>query len=1214
MIGTIAGFELRQRFHRISTYVYFVVLFALGFLFVLISGGAFGNAAVDYGTGGRVLINSPYALFVVVVYISTLAVVITAALAGQATYQDIDSNSTPFFYTAPITRFDYLAGRFLGTLAVQLVIFSATGLGAWIGMHTSWVDPTRVGPERLFAYVHPYLIFVLPNLLITSSVFFAVGALARKMLPVYISAVLFVVGYQIATTLAGNVSNSTIASLVDPYGANSVDFVERYWTPFQRNTQLVPFTGLIVVNRVLWLAVAVAVLIFTYSRYKMAHLAERQREKKQQLAEETLVQPQAAPVSVLHPIFSFRNSLAQFFSLAWVQFSEVIRNVFFGVIVLAGYSFALIFCFNLGDPFSASVYPVTYRMIEIAGAGFGLFALAIITFYAGELVWRERDAGVNQIVDALPAQRWVFFGSKLAALMLVQVVLELIVLAAGLTTQISLGYHRFQFALYFRELFINRLLIFWVLCILTLAIHAIVNNKYLGHFIVVLYYAAIFFLLPGMNWENQLYRFGQLPNFQYSDMNGYGPFVSSLLWIHLYWGLAAILLALATNIFWVRGTDVGWRQRRRLALQRLSQPFGTAFSIGLLLFVAVGAWIFYNTHVLNKYMTGNQFAEQRAQYEKKYRKYLDIPQPKITDENLQVDLFPEQRRMNFSGTLQIENKTSQNIDRVALTIWPQELQPIPRSKIQIDKLQFSGGQAEILKDDDLGFYVYRLPSPLPPHGRMTLDFALKYAFQGFANNREQIDLVGNGTFVSDAFMPHIGYQPTVELEDQSVRHRHGLPPLKETPKLEDVAARQQIYETPDADWINSETTLSTSPDQIAIAPGYLVKEWMQDGRRYFHYKMDVPILPGITINSARYQVLRDHWHDVNLEIYYDSQHVYDLERMRRSMKDTLDYCTQNFSAFQFRQLRIIEFPRYQTFAQSAPNTIPFSEGIGFITRVDPSDPTALDLPYFVTAHEIAHQWWAHQVITGNTEGATMPVESLAEYTALMVMAHHLPPEAIKKFLRRELDRYLFGRAQERNEERPLLRVTFNQTYIHYAKGSMVMYALQDYIGEDKVNRALAEFVKDFKFKGPPYPTSLDLESHLRKVTPVEFQYLYDDLFDNITLYDSRAKSATYNQLPNGKYEVNLSVEFKKYRADGRGEEHQVPAHDWVDIGVTAADGHYLYLQKHKIEADSADVKVVVDQLPYKSGIDPLNKLIDRKPDDNLVRVSENKPPTAGTAH
>ncbi len=363
--------------------------------------------------------------------------------------------------------------------------------------------------------------------------------------------------------------------------------------------------------------------------------------------------------------------------------------------------------------------------------------------------------------------------------------------------------------------------------------------------------------------------------------------------------------------------------------------------------------------------------------------------------------------------------------------------------------------------------------------------------------------------------------------------------------------------------MNFEGTVSTTPDQIAIMPGYLQKEWVQDGRRYFHYKSDAPMMSGIfSLNSARYAVRRDHWHDVNLEIYYHAAHEFDLDRMMNGMKATLsDYCTASFSPFQFRQLRIIEFPRYGDFAESFPNTIPFSEGIGFITYVDPNKKDAINLPLFVTAHETAHQWWGHQVMSANTEGATAVVETLAQYTALMVMRHTYGPESMKKFLRYQLDGYLRGRAQERDEEKPLLRVEPLQGYIHYNKGGQVMYALADYIGEDRVNQALAALVKEWAFKGPPYPTALDLENNLKKVTPPEFQYLYEDWFETITLFDNRAVSASYSQLPDGKYQVRISVEAKKYHADGKGQEHAIPLHDLIDIGVLDADGKFLYLQK-----------------------------------------------------
>jgi ABC-2 type transport system permease protein len=503
----------------------------------------------------------------------------------------------------------------------------------------------------------------------------------------------------------------------------------------------------------------------------------------------------------------------------------------------------------------------------------------------------------------------------------------------------------------------------------------------------------------------------------------------------------------------------------------------------------------------------------------------------------------------------------------------------------------------------LGFYQYKLPNALPPNGRIQLDYDLQYDNPGFQNDAPNTDIVENGSFINDRYGPYIGYAQEVELTDDSTRHRHGLATARRMPKLEDVAAREYNSVAFDADWINFEATVSTSPDQIAIAPGYLQKEWMENGRRYFQYKMDAPILNIYSFQSARYAVRRDHWNNVNLEIYYQPGHEFDIDTMMESMKETLAYCSENFSPFQFHQLRIIEFPRYGTFAESFANTVPFSESIGFLTKMS-DKPDSVVLPFYVTAHETGHQWWAHQVISAYVEGDTSIDETMAQYTALMVMKHHYGPESMKRFLRFELDQYLRGRANERNEENPLYKVDQNQGYVHYRKGSMAMYALQDYIGEDKVNEAIRGFLKQYAFKGPPYPTSLDLEGYFQKVTPPQYQYLLEDLFRTITLYDNRALAASYQQLPDGKYQVSLTVEAKKFRADGKGQEHSIPVNDWMDIGVLDADGQYLYLQKQKIDQEKTDVTITVDKKPVQAGIDPLDKLIDRNPDDNVMAVAK----------
>ncbi|MGA8153486.1 MAG: ABC transporter permease [Terriglobales bacterium] len=1204
MVLTIASFEFRQRMRRISTYVYFVVFTGLGFLFILISGGAIPGASADFGTGGKVLVNSPYALDAIITFVSFFGLVVTAAIAGQATYQDVDNHSTDFFFTAPISKLDYLGGRFLGALAIQIVIFSSVGLGVWLATHMPWLDPTRLGPQIAAAYFQPYLILVLPNLFLTTAIFFGLAALARKMLPVYAGSVLLLIGYFVAQQLSTNLTVNMRAALADPFGSNALDRLTQYWTPFQRNTQLVPMTGVLLLNRALWVGVGGLILLLTYLRFSLSYAGQRGRGKRVTIVEQEIAPLPARSLPVVHPAFSAAASLWQFFSLTRIHFTETVKNVFFAVLLLAGGVFAIFTANGINSPFSTQTYPVTYEMLSQANGGIFIFAFAIIVFYSGELVWRERDAGLNQIVDALPVERWVLFASKLAALMLVQVVTVLITMAAGLTVQVWHGYYHFQLGLYFTDLFGIRLVQYWILCVLAMLVQTLVNNKYLGHFMMVLYFVATV-ALPAMGLQNFLYRFGQSPPYVYSDMNGYGPFVAPLFWFRLYWAIAAIALALLTNLFWVRDTESSLRTRLQLARERLSRPAVAGFAVCCFLFLGVGGYIFYNTGFLNHYRTTYRIDDDRAQYEKKYRQqYKDMPHPRITDVSTQIDLDPAKSTALVQGTMMLENKTSKNIDRVAVTVWPQDLTPLSRGHIEIRKLTVGGAQTPVLKDDNLGFYVYQLPSPLPPHGHIAMEYAVEYANVGFENSNPNTDIVSNGSFLNSAYAPFVGYWQDVELTDDSTRHKHGLDNAKRMPKLEDVAARSDNGISNNADWINFEGTVSTSPDQIAILPGYLQKEWVADGRRYFYYKMAAPILSIESMNSARYAVRRDRWRDVSLEIYYQPGHEFDLDRMMDGMKSTLEYCSTNFSPFQFHQERIIEFPRYATFAESFPNTIPFSENIGFITYVDPKDPDAIDIPFYVTSHEVGHQWWAHQVISANVEGADSIDETLSQYTALMVMKHRYGLEGMRKFLRYSLDQYLRGRAQERNEEPSLERSEANQGYLYYGKGAVVMYAIQDYIGEDKVNQALAEFVKAFAFKGAPYPVSLDLVAYLKKYTPPEYQYLYSDLWENITLYDNRARSAKYFQLPDGRYQVDLVVEARKSQADAKGQDHAVNLHDWMDVGVLDDHGHYLYLQRQKIEQERNELTLIVDKVPAQAGIDPLDKLIDRNPDDNLIKVEK----------
>ena len=361
--------------------------------------------------------------------------------------------------------------------------------------------------------------------------------------------------------------------------------------------------------------------------------------------------------------------------------------------------------------------------------------------------------------------------------------------------------------------------------------------------------------------------------------------------------------------------------------------------------------------------------------------------------------------------------------------------------------------------------------------------------------------------------------------------------------------------------------------------------------------------------SARYEIRRDVWHgpqgDVAIEIDYQRGHEYNVDRMIAGVKDSLAYFTAHWGPYQHRIVRIIEFPRFSRgggFAESFPNTVPFNEAIGFTAKVDDRDPQDIDYPYFVTAHEVAHQWWAHQEMPANVQGAEFITESLAEYSALMVLKQKYGDAKMRRFLKYELDRYLLGRGTETKQEQPLVRAD-GASYVHYQKGALTLYALQDAIGEPAIDDAISAFLKRWHFAGPPFARSVDLLAEFRRVTPAALQPLIADLFETITLYDVRAISAAATPKADGGEAIDLVVSARKVRADGAGNESEVPFDGEVDIGVLDDRGEVVAIEKRRVHSGENRFALVAKAGAARAGIDPLGKLIDRDANDNTVAVT-----------
>jgi ABC-2 type transport system permease protein len=1211
VMASIAVFELVKRSRMLSSYVYLVVLFACGLLSMLAAGGAFASVTVGLGSD-KVHANAPEILDGFLSMLSHFGLLITAAVFGQAVHQDVEAGVAPMLFTTGIRKASYLAGRFVGAFIFCSLLFSAIGLGLWVGTLVPAVEPDLFGPNRLAYYLWPYATTVLPNLLFTGAVFFALAALLGSMTPVYIGAVLLVVGYLIAQ-VAVQPENRELAAVLDPLGTRATSLVTRYWTVSERNTRLIPFEGVMLQNRLLWSAAGLLLLGLTLRRFRFDRAAEganaraKRKSEAAKAADDARAIPEPESESEPEAEAAPARRAADgawgwlFVRLTGMYFTETVKNVYFGVLVLAGALFVGVATLQLDMIFGTSTYPVTRSLVEVVGASFSLFVLIIVAFYSGELAFRERDARMDGVTDVLPVPTWLPFLAKLACLLLVPVLLQFVVLISCLVIQTTQGFHHHELGLFVKGLFGLQLVHYWLMCVVCFAIHGVVQHKYLGHFAVVVFYISGLFMSK-LGLEHNLYVYAGTPGAPYSDMNGYGHLLRGVLWFDAYWAAGAVLLVIAAYLGWQRGLEMGVGARWREARARFSPLLRAASGMALLAFAAIGLFIYYNTNVLNTYESELDREQNRAEYERRYKRFEALAQPRVTDVQVHVDVFPEtdQPALHASGKYALRNRAQTPISTVIVNLDP---------KFPFEKLRIGSSSHPSQRDDRLGVYTFELDPALEPGATTAIEFDVTYRVTGFPNDTPWTQVVNNGTFFQSTNLPILGYRQDRELSLDNERKKYGLLPHPGMADPSDLFARRNTYVVQDADWVRFEATVSTSPDQVAIAPGYLQREWLEGGRRYFHYAMDNPILHFFSVLSARYQVKRDEWKGVALEIYYHPGHEYDLERMMQGMKDTLEYCTSQFGPYQHRQVRVLEFPRYEQFAQSFPNTIPYSEAIGFIARVDPEDPEDVDYPYYVTAHEVAHQWWAHQAIGGNVQGATMLSESMSQYTALMVMKKTLGPRHMKRYLRHELDRYLMGRGQERRKEVPLVRVE-DQAYIYYQKGSLALYALQDYIGEDKVNRAARSFLEAVKFQEPPYTTSLELLAQIRQQTPPELGYLVDDLFENITLFRNRAKSAVYHRRPDGRYELTLAVTAQKARADELGTEHDQPLADLIEVGVVDEDGVAVTLEKHWFRSSDQEFSLLLDAPPIKAGIDPLNKLVDRNPDDNVIRAVEEAPAVA----
>jgi ABC-type transport system involved in multi-copper enzyme maturation permease subunit len=1166
----------------------------------------FGAATSDQiqigGAFGPVHRNAPYAIQRSYAIASILCALMVAAFIDGAATRDFTTGSRELVFSKPIRRWGYLLGRFFGGMTASLIPMLGVSLGIVVAGLMPWIDVEDWGKESWLAHVRGFLMFALPNTLFFAAVVFAIATTTRSTLLSYLGLLAVLVLYAIAQSYLGDLRNQKLATLLDPLGIAAFGVETRYWTVDEKNTQSLGWTESLVLNRALWGTVSLAIMAIGGSLFSFADRSKSKR--RQQLDGEAT----AASATFGHAAaISIPKVAAESHGLAWwlqcfgnqflVDSKAIFRSTTF--LVLAAISLlntlpAL--WLDLGGRYGVSSFPVTYMQVEKIEGSLNFFLLAMLTVFAGWLIWRDRDAKMHEMIGSTAAPQTARLLAHLASLLALVAAIYLLAIFSSVLSQASRGYHRYQWGVYFQLLFGNTFWSISFLAVLAIACHALAPNKYLGYAIFI---AAAIVLSVGwsaLGIDSLLFRFGETPRVVYSEFYGVQPFVSGWLGFSLYWTLFCSLLLWFAAMIVHRGVPASLKERLRRGWRSMPASMMVWGLVSLAGWLGLGGYLGYQTMVLNKIIPADAFEKSQAEYEKSYKKNEKHPAPRIESVKYQIDLDPPTRNMVMKADRILHNRTGGSIDTIFVTFDPRL-----KHEVKIER------GAMVMEDKKLGFSQWKIEPPMEAGERLKMDSTTATAHRGIENQVSDLQFQPNGTFFNNELVPSIGYQVDREISDPKARKKQKLEGMLEWPELsrENREACFHHYLGEPADWVDVETVISTTKDQIAVAPGSLIEQWTEGDRAFFRYKLDHPSMNFYSFISAKYDVLREKQGEVDVEVYYHPEHAWNIERMAQAVKDSIAYCGQQFGPFRHKQARIVEFPRVASFAQAFPGTMPYSESIGFID--DLRDPEKIDVVYYVVAHEMAHQWWAHQVVGARMQGATLLSETLAQYTALMLMERRYGKGMMRVFLKYELDAYLEARGSSRREEKPLLRVEPSQGYIHYNKGSVVLYALKELMGENRINTALKELVDAFAYKDPPYPTSLELVDRLKKHAPQELHGWIDDQFGKIVLYENRLIDAKVVKLPDGKYEVTGKATFRKVEADGKGAETQVKLADWIEIGVIdkpkgdAEEGEVSKFERIFVDGSEATFRLVVDEEPYQVAVDPRCLLIDRVPGDNVKK-------------
>lgn len=1173
----------------------------ISFMFALALATAMGMLlSFRLNPGPQVLYNAAANINYLFSFFALGSVFVLMVTCANAMLRDDESKMSELVFASGIGKTTLLFSRFVGAFgAAALVLLFAT-FGAMIGVKMPWVEAGTMGPFELMSYLWSYAVILLPSMLFCGAVIFSVATLSRNMIATYLSAIFIYVLYMVISGLGGSpmfVGGTppspqayALAAKLDPFAIMTYFEQTQYWTVAQKNTQLLQLSGNLAFNRLLLLTVSILLLLGLNAAYRLKLPQQRQTKKPNSA--------QVWPTTEYHlvaPQIGWNAAAGAWWSAFKVQWQLVVFHWPFVVMLLLFGALVLSEMLSqLGNlEYGPAYYPSTGRLLNTVQFDvLPRFGALFIIYYGAEIFWRERMAGFNAFIDASPVSNQTLFSTKLAALCAVPLMLIVVTVATALLIQLSKGYQPIEPWLYLSLFYYSGVPLIMV-AVLVLFVQSVSANKYLGMLLsgaVVMVAGSS--LAGSFGLEHPLWHFAQVPVLDYSDMDGFSLGNDAFGWYLLYWGAWCFVFAVIGFTLWPRGIELQLKQRLMML-----KPVRASLFAGVLAIIVSGGYIYRQTD----FISSDDDAFRRAEYERKYKAFEHITRPSITAIKADIALYPQQRKYEIDTKVQLTNLSDKPMSQLMFsTVWGQT-QTI---------LSFAT-QGELIEDKALGVYLFKPSTPLQPNESIALGVQFSAAQSGFNETSFRNTIKPNGSHLAlNSIFPYPGYRPGRELTNAQQRQAFQLPVKMPEETLAQVLARKGGDFSDEFDWADFEATVSTDKDQFVVLQGSLLSDQIKGERRFFHYKSKGKIRNIIALLSGRYAVRKTQHNGVSIEVYYHPEHGQNVDHMMEAAARSLDYFSTHYAPYPLDHLRITEVPvghnsRFTGFASSGNMMI--SNYGGF--KADLSSEYEVDQVYRRIAHEVAHQWWGYLLSPATIPGNLLMVETLAKYSEMRILAERFGAQQVVNLVDYEQRRYLRARANQDIAEQPIYRARGDQNHLFYSKGGSVMYRLTELLGAEVMNNALALFLQRH---GYPHnmPTSLDFIAVLKAVAPANNHDQIDELLMQVVMYDFAIESITAKPLNDHEQLLTIQLNNHKYQIDEQGEQKDLTLHAEVEIasyrqypGLADTDEDGKISQAHyRLKGGRQRLTMKVDKAARFIQIDPRRLYLDVKRENNLKPI------------